>query len=120
MEDFPIEGGKFEIPHGLWFLGPKDWPNDFFDLCKSLAKDSRAGETLVAAFTDQDLARRHLERMREKDLLQPFHPEQPDLVELLKGLAALGHTHLVVDASNTSDWRVEIGRLIAWYSGEQA
>jgi hypothetical protein len=120
MEDFPIEGRKFEIPHGLWFLGPKDWPNDFFDLCRSLAKVGWAEGTFVVAFTDKDLARRHLERMYEQNLLQPFHPEQPDLVGLLKGLAALGHTHLSIDAGETSDWRAEIGYLIARYSGEQA
>ena len=115
----PVDPGAFIIPAGLWFIAPKDCPRDLYFLCTSLAKVGSDEGTFIAAFTDEDLARRFLGRMHERDLLSPFRPADPKaLVALLIILQGLGQTHLAIDPERNHDQRTSIERLIAEFSGQ--
>jgi hypothetical protein len=110
----PVDHGDFIIPNGLWLVGPKEHPKDIRFLCQSLVKMGCAEGTFVAAFTDEDLARRFLGRMPERDVLEPFRPATPNaLASLLILLQALGHTHLAIDPELNHDQRTSIERLVA-------
>ena len=117
MDDYPSEEGGFVIPSGLWFIGPKDCPRDPLFLCETLVKYGNSEGAFVAAFTDEDLAQRYLERIPDPDkaLYEPFHPKDPEaLTVLLIVLEALGQTHLSIDPERTSDYRTSIQSLLAW------
>ena len=117
MEEFPVEEGELVIPHGLWFIGPKDCPRDLDFLCTTLVKCGSNEGAFVAAFTDEDLAQRYLERITDPDkaMYEPFHPKDPEaLTVLLIVLEALGQTHLSIDPERTSDYRTSIQSLLAW------
>jgi hypothetical protein len=101
------------INQGLWLIGPKDFGGSLFDLCVSLGKVSNAEGNFVVAFTDEDLARRFIERMREKELLSPYRPSGwSEMVEILEALQKMGHTHLAIDPELNSDQRTSIRQLL--------
>jgi hypothetical protein len=117
MDDYFGEEGRLVLPHGLWFIGPKDCPRDPIFLCETLMKAVSSEGALVAAFTDEDLAQRFLERIPDPDkaILEPFHPKDPEaLAVMLTVLAALGQTHLAIDPERKGDFRTSIQTLIDW------
>lgn len=118
MEDHPGEEGELVIPSGLWFIGPKDYPRgDLFFLYNALVKNVNSEGAFVAAFTDEDLAQRFLNRIPDPDqaMYEPFRPNDPEaLAVILIALEKLGQTHLSIDPERTSDNRTSIRSLISW------
>lgn len=94
----------FVYPLNLWFLettAPPDGPRDPAARLLNLAveRDGKKG-TVVAAFTDFDLAERYATAVKAlgRGEFRPVSAKTPEDMQLLAaGMLALGETHLILD-----------------------